>query len=115
MLVSNSLVRRVSSIPALQPQTSGQARLSRNTAYVDGALVTTASQTFAIPADGSASITINYNGVSGISSGFVQDLRIYSRALPASEIVALSQPPLSAYPFAISSPPAPVAPALRPS
>jgi hypothetical protein len=35
MSVSNALVRRVSSIPALQPQTSGQARWSRNTAYVD--------------------------------------------------------------------------------
>ncbi len=34
MSVSNALVRRVSSIPALQPQTSGQARWSRNTAYV---------------------------------------------------------------------------------
>lgn len=33
MYVSNALVRRVSSIPALQPQTSGPARWSRNTAY----------------------------------------------------------------------------------
>ena len=63
--------------------------------YFDGRLVPSASQAFSIPADGSATLTVNQNGVTGISAGAVQEVRLYSRALSAAEVLALAQPPLA--------------------
>jgi sugar lactone lactonase YvrE len=74
--------------------THGDGAASATKTYLDGALISSAPQTFAIPSDGSASLTVNYNGVTGISSGSVQEVRLYSRALSAAEVFALAQPPL---------------------
>ena len=75
--------------------THGDGAFSATKTYIDGALTATSSQTFAIPSDGSASLAVNWNGVTGISTGTVSDVRLYSRALSASEVLALVMPPLA--------------------
>ena len=88
--------------------THGDGASSATKTYLDGALIATSQQTFAIPSDGSASLTVNWNGVTGISAGAVSDVRLYSRALSAAEALTLSQPPLTGYPYTAVAPAAPV-------
>ena len=68
--------------------------------YVDGALVAfSTSAALAVPSAGS-SLRLGWNGApahassSDLFAGSVSDLRLYCRALLASEMLALSQPPL---------------------
>ena len=86
----------------------GNGAPSATKTYLDGALIATSQQTFAIPSDGTAAFTVNWNGATGTSAGAVSDLRLYSRALLAAEVLTLSQPPLTGYPNTAVVPAVPV-------
>ena len=88
--------------------THGGSASSATLTYLDGALIATSSQIFAIPSDGSALLSVNSNGAASKSAGAVSDVRLYGRALSAAEVLALSQPPLAAYPNTAVAPAAPV-------
>ena len=94
--------------------THGGNSPSATQTYLGGVLIATSSKTFAVPTDGSAALFINSvlsansNGGMGNSAGAVSDVRLYSRALSAAEVLALSQPPLAAYPNTAVAPAAPV-------
>ena len=88
--------------------THGGSTSSATLTYLDGALIASTSQTFAIPSDGSAVLSINSNGAASNSAGAVSDVRLYSRALSAAEVLALSQPPLATFANTAAAPAAPV-------
>ena len=82
---------------------------------VDGIVTTSVAEALSTPA---STINIAWSGHVGVGygetySGIIDDVRIYSRALSAAELVALSQPPLaallSAYPNSAVSPSSPTA------
>ena len=80
--------------------------------YFDGALTSTASQNFAIPSDGSASLVVGWNGFSPSLGNqtynvSLAELRVYSRALSPNEVLALAQPPLASVANAFPSPAVP--------
>ena len=90
-------------------------------AYLDGALgtpsgvngglnpriVVNPAQTYAIPSDGSASLSLGSRPGRPFA-GSLAELRIYRRALSSAEVAALSQPPLLAVAYAFSTPAAPL-------
>ena len=92
--------------------TQGDGGASTRKTYLDGVLVSTVtSQLYSIPTTGTTaaplSLRIGSNGLGGdLYSGLVSDLRIYNRALPASEIAALMQPPTFTIPPAPPAVPA---------
>ena len=88
--------------------THGEGSPSVTKTYLDGALIATSQQTYAIPSDGSASLAVNQNAATGISSGATEEVRVYKRALSAAEVLALSQPPLQSLANTVPSPPLPV-------
>jgi len=76
--------------------THGDGTVAATKTYLDGALIATSQRTLAIPSDGTAMLTVNWNaGPSSNSAGAVSDVRLYRRALSAAEVLALSQPPLA--------------------
>ena len=88
--------------------THGDGASSATKTYLDGALIATSQQTFAIPSDGTAALTVNWNaGATNISAGAVSDVRIFRRALSSTEVLALSQPPL-ARANTVFAPPVPI-------
>jgi hypothetical protein len=87
--------------------THGDSASSATKVYLDGALIATSQQTLAIPSDGTAALTVNWNAAS-VSAGVVSDVRLYRRALSAAEVLTLSQPPLTGYPNTAIVPAAPV-------
>ncbi len=83
----------------------GDGATSATKTYLDGALITASQHTFTIPSDGTAALTINWNSATGTSAGAVSDVRLYSRALSAAEVLALTQPP--SHPNTAVAPPLP--------
>jgi hypothetical protein len=70
------------------------------------------AQAYSIASDGSASLSVGWNGVTRagqqLFAGALAEVRIYSRALTANEVIALSQPPLGAVANAAVLPPVPL-------
>ena len=69
--------------------------------FVDGALRSTSPASVSIPTPASSTLRVGWGGELSVNSGSLfagslAELRIYSRALTVTEVVALSQPPLSA-------------------
>ena len=85
--------------------------------FLDGALLLQQpGATFALPPAAVSSLRAGWSGDLAINggslfAGSVSDLRIYARALSASEVLTISQPPLS-FPNAVSSPAIPTAGAM---
>ena len=77
--------------------THGDSASSITKTYLDGTLIATSQQTLAIPSDGTAALTVNWNAAS-VSAGVVSDVRLYRRALSAAEVLTLWQLPLTGYP-----------------
>ena len=81
--------------------------------FLDGALVlANVGASITLPAAASSVMTVGWSGdlaANGGSffAGALAELRIYSRALPTAEVVALSQPPLFSFPRTSTSPPGP--------
>jgi sugar lactone lactonase YvrE len=84
-------------------------------AFLDGALVfSQAATTITLPARASSSLRLGWSGSLSINagslfSGALAELRIYNRLLTTTEVVALSQPPLTGFPNAGASPSSPMA------
>ncbi len=80
--------------------------------FLDGALVlASAGASITLPAAASSVLTVGWSGDltangGSLFAGALADLRIYSRALSTAEVVALSQPPLSAFGGAANAVPA---------
>ena len=78
--------------------------------FLDGALVLAyAGASISLPAAASSVLTVGWSGDlaangGSLFAGALAELRIYSRALSAPEVVALSQPPLSAFPHSTTTP-----------
>ena len=70
--------------------------------FLDGALVAQLSVSATLPASASSTLRVGWSGdlnsnAGSLFSGSLAEMRVYSRALSAAEVVALSQPPLAAY------------------
>jgi serine/threonine protein kinase len=87
--------------------TQGDGTPTARKTYLDGQLVSsTTGMTYSLPAAG-GSLRIGSDGLGGgIFSGLLSDLRIYNRALPASEIEVLMLPPTFTIPPAPPAAPA---------
>ena len=90
--------------------THGDGVAAATKTYLDGSLISSSSQTLALPSDGTASLDINFNSMSRLSGGAASEMRIYSRALTSAEALALSQPLLSSFTVLYVTPLAIVAP-----
>ena len=78
--------------------------------FMDGALATSVNVKIELPPAGASTLRIGWSGNLSINAGSLftgalSELRIYARSLAASEVVALSQPPLAAFPDAVVTSP----------
>ena len=86
--------------------THSTAPIDTSVFYLDGvAMVTQLVQPWAV-SPALAQLNIGWNGdkttsVGELFSGAVSELRVYSRALSAQEVLTLSQPPIASYPNAV--------------
>ena len=72
-------------------------------AFLDGARVFVASASITLPMPSLSSLRIGWSGdlsknLGSLFTGSLAELCIYNRSLSSAEVVALSQPPLAAYP-----------------
>jgi hypothetical protein len=71
-------------------------------AFLDGALAFQLAATITLPAASASTLRIGWSGnltvnAGSLFAGSLAELRVYNRTLAASEVLALSQPPLAAY------------------
>lgn len=81
--------------------------------FVDGARTFQIAASITLPARSSSSLRVGWGGDmatngGSLFEGSLAELRVYSRALSAAEVVALSQPPLAAFANTIVTPAVPV-------
>jgi serine/threonine protein kinase len=83
-------------------------------AFLDGALVFQQAATLMLPARADSTLRIGWSGNLSVNSGslfagVLTELRMYSSSLTATEVVVLSQPPLTAFAYTAVVPAAPSA------
>ena len=81
-------------------------------AFLDGALVFAQARTIALPTRSASTLRVGWSGNlsangGSLFAGALAEMRIYNRSLSPDEVLALSQPPLTAFPHAVSSPSVP--------
>ena len=79
---------------------TASSSLGTLSAFLDGMFVTWAALAISLPAAASSTLRVGWGGSSSVNSGSLYagslaDLRLFNRTLSASEIIALSQPPLA--------------------
>ena len=81
-------------------------------AFLDGALVFASAATVTLPARAASTLRVGWSGdltsnSGSLISGALAELRVYSRALSAAEVLELAQPPLSTFANSTAFPPVP--------